>query len=169
MSPSYGEQDVEVRLFVRDLLWRPVGHVVRFVLVEHPVRGRLSLKTTHLGPDASEGVRLYSYRFKIEVSLKEVIHTVGACSYHCWMKAMRPIYRASGEQYLHREPEATAVTAPATGGGAIVTSGGIGGVLETWGRADRAVPDFDERRPDSSLDSLSSKTNARKVMEEGEA
>ena len=101
-SPAYGEQDTVIQLLVLDLLWRPVGRLVRFVLVDHPVRGRIILMTTHLGLAPLDVVRLYSYRFKIEVSFKQAVHTVGAYAYHFWLKSMRPIHRGSGDQYLHR-------------------------------------------------------------------
>lgn len=101
-SPAYGERDATIDLLVQDLLWRPVGRLVRFVLVDHPVRGRIILMTTHLGLDPLEVVRLYSYRFKIEVSFKQAVRTVGAPAYHFWSKTMRPIHRGSGDQYLHR-------------------------------------------------------------------
>lgn len=101
-SPAYGEREVWLRLLALDLLWRPVGHRVRFVLVDHPVRGRLILMTTHLGLDPVEVVHLYSLRFKIEVSFKQAVHTVGTYAYHFWLKTMRPIHRGSGDQYLHR-------------------------------------------------------------------
>ena len=76
-SPAYGEKNVMIRILVLDLLWRPVGRIVRFVLVDHPHRGRIILMTTHLGLSAIEVVRLYSYRFKIEVCFKQAVHTVG--------------------------------------------------------------------------------------------
>lgn len=101
-SPAYGEQEVMLQLLALDLLWRPVGRLVRFVLVDHPVRGRIILMTTHLGLDPLDVVRLYSYRFKIEVSFKQAVHTVGTYAYHFWSKTMRPIHRGSGDQYLHR-------------------------------------------------------------------
>jgi len=37
-SPVYGEHDVTLRYRVRDLLWRPAGRLVRFVVVVHPTR-----------------------------------------------------------------------------------------------------------------------------------
>ena len=40
-SPVYGEQGVTLRFRVADLLWRPVGILVRFVVVLHPQRGLL--------------------------------------------------------------------------------------------------------------------------------
>ena len=42
-SPVYGETHLQLRYRTLDLLWRPLGRVVRFVLVEHPTRGRLLL------------------------------------------------------------------------------------------------------------------------------
>ena len=51
---------------------------------------------------ALEILRLYALRFKIEVSFKQALRTVGAYSYHFWMKAMKPIRRFSKDQYLHR-------------------------------------------------------------------
>lgn len=101
-SPVYGEAFVTIRFLVQDLVWRPVGRLVRFVLVEHPVRGRLVLMTSLVSLDPVEVVRLYSYRFKIEVGFKAAVHTVGAYAYHFWLKAMKKIRRGSGTQYLHR-------------------------------------------------------------------
>ncbi len=42
-SPVYGEKDVTLQYRVCDLLWRPAGRIVRFVLVIHPTRGRCLL------------------------------------------------------------------------------------------------------------------------------
>src|SRR6516165_10517078 len=42
-SPVYGEQGVILRFCSADLLWRPVGILVRFVAVLHPQRGALWL------------------------------------------------------------------------------------------------------------------------------
>ena len=35
-SPLYGERNVTLHLRAEDLLWRPVGLMVRFVAVDHP-------------------------------------------------------------------------------------------------------------------------------------
>jgi hypothetical protein len=35
-SPVYGKRDVMVRFRVLDLLWKPVGRIVRFCIVHHP-------------------------------------------------------------------------------------------------------------------------------------
>ncbi|MFZ4398066.1 MAG: transposase [Kiritimatiellia bacterium] len=105
-SPVYGESGVTIRFLALDLYWRPVGILVRFVLVIHPTRGRKILLCTDLSLPALSVIRLYGIRFKIEVSFKQAVHTVGAYAYHFWMKAMKPRPRKSGDQYLHRESEA---------------------------------------------------------------
>ena len=50
-------------------------------------------------------MRIYALRFKIEVSFKQALRTVGAYAYHFWMSEMKPLRRVSGNQYLHRESE----------------------------------------------------------------
>jgi len=50
-------------------------------------------------------IRLYGWRFKIEVGFKAAIHTVGTYAYHFWMRDMTPIRRGDGNQYLHRKSE----------------------------------------------------------------
>lgn len=104
-SPVYGERDVTVRYRSVDLLWRPLGQLARFVLVDHPTRGRLILLSTDLTLDPLAIIQLYGWRFKIEVSFKHTIHTVGTYAYHFWMKAMTPIRRGGGNQHLHRKSD----------------------------------------------------------------
>lgn len=104
-SPVYNERGVTLQYRCVDLLWRPVGTLVRFVLVIHPTRGRIILLCTNLSMDALTVIRLYGLRFKIEVSFKQAVHTVGVYAYHFWMMAMTPIKRWSGNQHVHRKPE----------------------------------------------------------------
>jgi len=103
LSPVYAEKNVTLRYRVLDLLWRPVGRLVRFVLVIHPTRGRKILLSTDLSLRGLEIIELYGVRFKIEVSFKQAIYTLGTYAYHFWMMAMTPRSRRSGNQYLHRK------------------------------------------------------------------
>jgi hypothetical protein len=104
-SPIYGEKDVTIQFAVADLLWRPVGILIRFVAVIHPHRGVILLMSTDLNLAPLEIVRIYGLRFKIELSFKQALHVIGAYAYHFWMAAMTPLRRVSGNQYLHRKPK----------------------------------------------------------------
>jgi DDE superfamily endonuclease len=104
-SPVYGENDVTISYRCLNLLWRPVGRLVRFVLVHHPVRGSIILMCTDLTMDPLDVIILYAYRYKIELGFRHALRVVGSYAYHFWMMAMTPIRRASGNQYMHRRSE----------------------------------------------------------------
>jgi hypothetical protein len=101
-SPVYGERDVVVRYRTLDLLWRPVGRVVRFVIVHHPGRGTIFLLSTDITLEPLQILQLYGYRFKIELGFRQAVHVLGAYAYHFWMADMKPVRRGGGDQYLHR-------------------------------------------------------------------
>src|SRR4030042_1039895 len=90
------EKKVMVRYRILDLLWKSVGRLVRFVLVIHPNRGRKIFLSTDLSLSGLQTIELYGVRFKIEVSFKQAIYTVGTYAYHFWMSAMTPRPRRSG-------------------------------------------------------------------------
>ena len=102
-SPVYREKNVPIEFRCLDLLWRPIGTRVRFVFLRHPTRGRIILMSTDTTLPPLEIIRLYGLRFKIEISFKQALHTVGAYAYHFWMRTMKPLKRFAGNQYLHRE------------------------------------------------------------------
>ena len=102
-SPVYGEHNVMINYRACDLLWRPVGRLVRFVVVVHPSRGSCLLMCTDTTLDAIEIVRLYGLRFKIELGFKQAVRLIGSFSYHFWMREMKPLRRNNGNQHLHRE------------------------------------------------------------------
>jgi len=105
-SPIYGETGVTLRYRVADLLWRPVGILVRFVLVRHPTRGSIFLMATDLNLSPIEIIEIYGLRFKIELSFKQALRVVGTFAYHFWMASMTPISRKSGDQHLHMKTAA---------------------------------------------------------------
>jgi DDE superfamily endonuclease len=99
-SPVYGEEKVTLEYSSVDLLWRPIGRMARFVLVKHPTRGKLILLTTNMSLDPIAVIKLYGLRFKIEVSFKQAINTIGAYAYHFSMMEMTPIKWGAGDQSL---------------------------------------------------------------------
>lgn len=104
-SPVYGERGVHLRFLCRDLLWRPLRRRVRFVLVDHPSRGRCIFFSTDLSLCAIDIISGYGLRFKIELSFKQAVRVLGAYSYHFWMRGMQRISCNSGTQFMHRRSE----------------------------------------------------------------
>ena len=61
--------------------------------------------STDLTLAATDIIRFYSYRFKIELTFKQSLHVLGAFLYHFWLGCMTPLKRNSGNQYLHRKTD----------------------------------------------------------------
>lgn len=104
-SPIPAEKNVAISYRSMDLLWKPVAKPVQFVLIIHPLHGRTIYMTTDLNLNPEELLSVYALRFKIEVSFRNAIHTIGAYAYHFWMKAMTPIRRGTKNQYLHKQTQ----------------------------------------------------------------
>lgn len=103
-SPVYADKKGTLIHFkTMDLLWRPVGILVRFVLVVHPARGKIILMSSDLTLSGIDIIQIYGLRFKIEVSFKQALRTLGTYAYHFWMRTMKPDRKKTGNQYLHRE------------------------------------------------------------------
>ncbi len=99
----YGKKDVTVLVACMDLIMRRAGITVRYVLVRHPQRGDIILMTTDLALQPEKVIEAYMLRFKIEVSFKQAVHTVGAYLYHFWSKYMKVFSRESGNQDISGE------------------------------------------------------------------
>jgi len=102
-SPVYDETNVRIAYRAENLLWRPVGRLVRFVFVRHPRRGELILLCTDTTLDPLSVIALYGYRFKIEVDFRQAIHALGTYAYHFWMARMHRRRRGSGNQDIRKQ------------------------------------------------------------------
>jgi len=94
----YGKKE-SVRYYCIDLLWgQKLYQELRFVLVE--MNGVQSiLASTSLTLEPLSIIRLYSYRFRIECTFRELKQQVGAFCYHFWSKHMPKLnyYLKKGE------------------------------------------------------------------------
>ena len=94
----YGKKE-KIRYYCIDLLWgQKLYQELRFVLVE--MNGTQSiLASTSLALDPLSIILLYSYRFRIECTFRELKQQIGAFCYHFWSKYMPKLsyYRKRGE------------------------------------------------------------------------
>ncbi len=67
-----------------------VGRLVRFVLVQHSVRGSIMLLCTDVTLAPLDIIILYAYRYKIELGFRHALHVIGSYAYHFWMMGMTP-------------------------------------------------------------------------------
>ena len=81
----YGKNET-VQYLCMDLLWKPIGRNVRFVLVKTGEK-MMILMCSDFSLHPQDIILAYSYRFKIEVSFKMLKHVIGSFGYHFWTKA----------------------------------------------------------------------------------
>ena len=88
----YGKEEI-VEYLCKDLLWG-AGHfwLTRFVLVKCG-EAKLILVSTNVSFTPEQILRLYGYRFKIEVTFRTLKQLLGAFSYHFWSVFMPRLNR----------------------------------------------------------------------------
>jgi hypothetical protein len=88
----YGKNQ-PVKYLCVDLLWgQKLYQELRFVLVKQG-ESRSILVCTNTGFSPEKIIRLYGYRFKIEVSFKNLKQLIHSFSYHFWTKSMPKLNR----------------------------------------------------------------------------
>lgn len=99
-----GNEKITIEYYVIELIWRPLGTLVRFILVKHPEKGNAVYLSTDLLLEPLQIIWIYTLRFKIEVTFKQAVHQIGAFMYHFWIKKMMPIKRGSKGKQLQFSP-----------------------------------------------------------------
>jgi hypothetical protein len=90
-----------------ELIWKPFGDLVLFLLTRHPTKGEGIIMSTDRTVSPLDLIALYCLRFKIEVLFKQAVHQIGAFLYRFWIKSIEPRKRqARGDQDLQAFSEA---------------------------------------------------------------
>jgi hypothetical protein len=88
----YGKEEA-IEYLCLDLLWgKGIYQLLRFVLVKSRDR-KLILVCTNLNFTAEQIIRLYGYRFKIEVTFRTLKQLLNAFGHHFWSKCMPKLDR----------------------------------------------------------------------------
>ena len=101
-SPVYGDQNVTLSYRCLDLIWRPAGRLVRFVLVHHPVPGNHlpPFHGSHPGAAGDHPALRLPVQDRAWVSPGRPRRGI-SYGYHFWMSTMKPLRSGDGEQHFH--------------------------------------------------------------------
>ncbi len=78
-----------------DLLWKPIGGLLRFVLVQHGDQ-RFLLMSSDLTLSPLTIIEIYSLRTKIEVMFDVLKNVLGGLAYHFWTRVQPKLSRKKG-------------------------------------------------------------------------
>jgi hypothetical protein len=99
----YGKTE-EIQITSLDLLWKPTGELIRFVLALTS-RGPLVLMCSDLNQDPIAAIELYCLRVRIEVMFDMLKNLLGVFSYRLWSKKMpKHSRKPKSNKYLKAAP-----------------------------------------------------------------
>jgi hypothetical protein len=97
----------EVSILSVDLLWRPIGRTVRFVLALSS-RGPIVLMCTDLNQEPMVALELYCMRTRIETTFDMLKNLMGTFHYRFWSKMMPRHSRKPESNKLLKQPSSEA-------------------------------------------------------------
>ena len=93
-----------VRYQTSELHWDTPYELVQFVWALLPDGKRLLLMTNDLNLTGPEVITAYSWRFKIEVSFRTLVHLLGGFAYRFWLKSLKKMGQWPGKLPLNTLP-----------------------------------------------------------------
>ena len=91
----YGKTEI-VRALAINLLWRPTGGMLRFILAETS-HGKIALMASDLALAPADAINAYCRRAKIECLFNTAKNDFGCMEYHFWTKSLEPVSRRPGK------------------------------------------------------------------------